>query len=340
MKKPTKKNPLVKQANALTTAAYTLSRVEKRLVYMGLMKIVEGSIKSNELGQYPVEIKHSEYTAIFEDRANNASRDINKASKDLNRREVCFYLPDEDGEDGEKAEDGISWTTKRSHRPRRGTTTMFFNKELVDIITAVDDNYTRFLLTDAGNLTNPHFMRLFESLSQWSKKKTITFRIDWMLERYELPKSYSRMSDFRRRFLHPAVEEINKKTYLDVKAEEIKDPSTKKPSMIKFTYNQSELPLLSDEAKINTLHDDSPELEGFEVDIFPETEFDIERAREVYTELLSGLALDVDDLLSFKGFIPQLMNEGYEIGDEFYKVFKSALDHARNPGIALDIFPD
>lgn len=307
-----KSTVIIRQANALTTAAYSLTRNEKRLVYIALDGIVNRGIEPNEFGQYPVEMNHQEYSHLFNDDSKNVSRDILAASKSLNKKEVTFYFPEEDGEDGERAHDAMSWTTKRSHRPKRGVTTVFFNAELIKIITKVDKNFTKYLMSQAGRLNNPYAMRLYESLRQWSTRQSVTFSISWMIERYELPLSYSRMSDFRRRFLKPSVKEINELTNMKLEYEELPDRSrANRIASIKFIYEI--------EGEEDGRDKSAPEAPG--------EALGYEEAVTTYTEVMDGTRLPtVPELDNLKARLGELLVNGANLDDSFLERFKLAVE--------------
>lgn len=235
-----RKDKVIRQANVLTSAAYSLSKTEKRIVYIALDQISRQSATPNQFGQIEIDIVHSHFAQLFECPIGNASRDIASAAASLNAKEVVFYLPEEDSDD-DRALDAISWTTKRAHRPKKGVTTVHFNSELIDIITNVDKNFTRLLLGDIIKLNSPGAMRLYDSLRQWENRGEVVFNINWMIERYELPIKYrDRMSDFRRRFLHPALKEINENTSMQVTAFEVKGKErANKVHSIKFVIEKS-----------------------------------------------------------------------------------------------------
>ncbi len=247
------KYDIIKQANSLNTAAYSLTRNEKRLVYLAIHSINRGESKQTEFGAYPIKIKHSEYASIFdEEKENNSySREIKSASLSLNKKNIIFYIPSEDSKD-EKALDALSWTVKASHRPKRGETIIHFNAELISIIKSASSNFTRILVSDIKDLERPSAMRLYDSLRQWEQKGEVTFTILNLVDRYLLPEKYlERLSDFRRRFLHPAVKEINEKTELKVKAVEVTKKGERKPYAIIFKINKDKnLP-----TKVNSLED-------------------------------------------------------------------------------------
>ena len=300
---------LLRQANALTTAAYSLSQNEKKLLYAALDSVVNHGLESNELGQYPVSISHREHAEIYGDNPKSVSRYIADASKSLNKKEVIFYIPEEDSED-ERALDALSWTTKRAHRPAKGTTTIFFNAELINIVTQFGQGFTQYLRGEGARLT-PHAHRLYESLRQWSSRQSVTFSIEWMLERYQLPAAYSRMSDFRRRFLKPVVEEINEKTGFTVAYDEIAcDSRSNRIIKIQFNYTYRDKKALTHE---------------------PTTQ---EEAVNTYCDLQERKRLPtMGELANLEAHLKDLVLEGFETGKEFLQAFEEAKKQAKKAEI-------
>lgn len=302
---------IVKLSNALTSAAYSLTKNEKRIVYVGLDRILAGKIQKNDLGQYRVDIPHAEFLAIFGSNSRNASRDILNAAKTLNSKEVVFYKDDEGGyEDGEfiKGEGGISWTNERATSIKRGLTTVYFNARLIKIIEKIDNNFTMLLLSDLSKLENPHTMRLYDTLKQWENNSKVTLGIDWIISRYELPKSYSRMNDFRRRFLKPSVEEITKNTELNVTyVENHMAEGQKKTKSITFFISNKK----NKKASSSHLVDN---MEPYEA------------AKETYQIIMQRKILpsqiDIDNMLKH---IDKLFLDEFELGSEF----KNCLADAR-----------
>lgn len=216
------KQDVLRQSNALTTAAYSLGRNEKRILYIALKHFLDNPVdyKKTEFGHVSVDIETNRYASLFN--SENASKEIAAAANAMKGKEVVFYLPDEDT-DEDKAYDSFTWMVKRSHRPKRGVTTFYFNAELISIITEVKSDFTKFLIGDAGELSSGHSMRLYESIKQWANRRNkVSFAVKWMIDRYCLPKSYERMSDFRRRFLKPSVEDIANKTDIKLRYTEEK----------------------------------------------------------------------------------------------------------------------
>lgn len=214
-----KQAPIKRQSNALSNAAYSLPRNSKRLIYLCLDQLADKTTLkySKEEAGYEVVVKHADYSSVFSEKK-NTSRDIKAAVIALRKNGIIVFNPEFDGEDGEKAFAERNWINGFEHEPKRKQTKLYFHPFVIEKLHLGESQaFTKYALKYMAQLSNANAMRLYETICQWrSVRNQYKFNIKWFLERYRLPVSYSRVADFRNKFLAKAIAEINEHTDITI----------------------------------------------------------------------------------------------------------------------------
>jgi plasmid replication initiation protein len=299
---------VVKQPNAVTSAIYNFSRNQKRVFYVLLQAIANKELNKVK-GVYECKIKHQDYATLFE--TDNASREISAAFESFDKKgganSIILLNPEEDvGDDLGKST--ITIVVKSEHKPKSGYSSFQILEETFDILKSTDNKFTMFLLSYAGKLQNPYAMRLYETICQW--KNTCDSRkiaCAWMRSQYVMPKSYNLSSNFRNKFLVPAVREITEKTNIKLTYEELYEGERKNSvSHIHFKWLDSDRKT----SKQKVL-------------IFETT---LEQAVKTYTDLINNVRLpSVQELENIGNFLLDLGSEGFDLGPEFWTQYKAAM---------------
>lgn len=210
------KNEVVK-TNRLNTVIQNLSLVELRLIQLA---IVDSREKQQGLtADKPLFISAQRYAECFDVESHTAYEVLKSIEKTLFDRRFTFI-------NERQNEVKSRWISQVEYHRGEGGISIIFTPAVVREITRIDGYetaFTKFLLEQTANLNSVYSVRLYELLKQWLEAKKATLELELMRGQLGLGvNEYVRMSDFKKRVLDLAVNEINEKTDLKISYENVK----------------------------------------------------------------------------------------------------------------------
>lgn len=210
------KNEVVK-TNRLNTVIQNLTLVELRLIQLA---IVDSREKQQGLtADKPLFISAKRYAECFDVESHTAYEVLKSIEKTLFDRRFTFI-------NERQNEVKSRWISQVEYHKGEGGISIIFTPAVVREITRIDGYetaFTKFLLEQTANLNSVYSVRLYELLKQWLEAKKATLELELMRGQLGLGvNEYVRMSDFKKRVLDLAVNEINEKTDLKISYENVK----------------------------------------------------------------------------------------------------------------------
>lgn len=203
---------LVVKTNRLNTATQNLSLTEVRIMQLAI-------IDSRETGKgltsdKPLTISASRYAEAFNVTRQTAFEAILSAEKTLFDRRFSFLDADDNMVKSR-------WVQRVKYLYDEASIEVILTYDVVNEITRIDGYdrfFTQYLLEQTANMSSAYSVRLYELLVQWkSAKKTPVFELMQFREQLGVePEEYKLMSDFKKRVLQKAVDEINETSDLKV----------------------------------------------------------------------------------------------------------------------------
>lgn len=213
---------IVVKTNRLNMAIQNLSLAEIRLIQLAI-------IDAREYGKgidtvTSLSIHASRYSEAFNVSRHAAYDAMINAEANLFKRYFTFL----DEADGLPTKS--TWITQVKYDKKNATIKIIFAPAVVNEITRIDgieQFFSQYALEQIADMTSMYSIRLYELLNQWkTAKKTPVFKLDIFRGQLGIETNeYKRMSDFKRRVLDLAVNEINEKSDLKVSYEQEKQGS-------------------------------------------------------------------------------------------------------------------
>lgn len=204
---------LVVKTNKLITALQDLSLVEARLIQLAIIDARETGLGFSK--KSPLVITAERYAKAFDIEKANAYKLLVAAEAKIFNRELWFI------EDG--AEVKTRWLQRTAYRTGTGKIELVFSEDVAENISRIDGTinyFTKYWLKNTSKFQSVYSVRLYELLKQWvsDPKRMPVLKLDVLRKQLGIePDQYLIISNFKRKVLHYALEEIN--TYSDITAE-------------------------------------------------------------------------------------------------------------------------
>jgi len=213
------KNEVVK-THRLNTALQKLSLSEIRLMQLAIIDARETGTGIDTVT--PLPIHASRYAEAFGVTRQTAYEVLLEAETSLFKRYFTFL----DERDGKPVKS--HWVSQAKYLDDEAIIEIMLTPAVVKEITRIDaieakTLFTRFALEQVAPMKSVYSVRLYELLNQWRQAKKVSFDLDIFRGQLGVEETeYKAMSDFKRRVLDLAVNEINGKSDLNVSYEQIK----------------------------------------------------------------------------------------------------------------------
>ena len=222
-------NNRVVKSHRIITALQNLSLTEMRLIQLAIIdaREQEAGLQTNK----PLKIHAKRYAEAFDVQIDTAYKILAEAGKTLRSRYFKFINYREN-------EVETNWVQQVEYVKKEARIEIIFTVAVVDEITRLSSHFTQYDLEFIATLNSIYSVRLYELIVKWlSVKQTDVF--DYEILRGQLGigvNEYQRMTDFKKRVLDLAVNEINEKT--DIKVSYTQEKNGTKIIGFKFKVNK------------------------------------------------------------------------------------------------------
>lgn len=228
---------LVVKSNALNGAGYTINLVAQRVVLLAIIKARNSGtlIKAGGI----LRITAEDYRKYFICDRSTSYSSLKSACESL--YEADFLWTDNDEKNREKFNKS-RFVQRASYVNDGSYIEVMFGSDVIPLITRLSEQYTEYELVQIKDLNSIYALRIFELLMQWSGTHiTPVIKLDDLRARLGIEEEqYKLMSNFKKRILDHAVNEINDNTNITVEYEQKKHGRTIIGFVFKFKTKKTE----------------------------------------------------------------------------------------------------
>lgn len=246
--KPNNEHNIYK-SNRLIESSYQLTTIQNRLIYMAMTRLKRMILdKNTNIGEVEAAIKRAsfdmikidvnEYKKRFNIKSNKVYQDLETVANSLYEEEI--YYVNSDTQDFGRTR----WLTTCEYDKEQKGIKIEFNPKLIRDLLIFRGGYTKMSFDNfVDKLKSKHSFRIYELCKQYLAIGHRDFYIEDL--RFKLRifnEEYSSYSNFKRRVVKKAIDEINKCTDLYLEFIEIeKDRKTKKVEKVRFMIREQKI---------------------------------------------------------------------------------------------------
>ena len=214
------KNGLVVKDNALINASYNLELTEQRLLMLAIINARETG--HGITAESKLEIHASDYANLFNVSVDASYKALKEAVNNLFNRQFSYVA--EYKKTGKTGVVRSRWVSRIFYVDDLAILEITFAPDVVPLITKLEEHFTSYLAKQIAHLTSKYATRLYELLISWRQigKTPIIELQEFRLKLGLLENEYTAMSDFKKRVLNLALQQINEHTDITVKVEQHK----------------------------------------------------------------------------------------------------------------------
>ncbi|MEG1502378.1 MAG: replication initiation protein RepM [Synergistaceae bacterium] len=212
-----RENRLVVKANSLIDASFNLSLVEQRLM---LLAITEARELQNLSPETPIEVRAVTYREQYNVDRSESYKQLAEASKQLFNRQFSYI----DKYKNDAAVSVSRWVNEVTYVTDKGMVVLYLNRNVISMISRLEEQFTKYHLMQISDLSSQYSVRLYELMAKYiNVGNSRKYPIEEIRGLFGIGiNEYKSMSDFKKRVLDLAVNELNEKTDITVKYEQFK----------------------------------------------------------------------------------------------------------------------
>lgn len=217
----------VTQDNQLIEACYSMSLNEKRLLLLGMSK-VDPRVFPSKAEPFKFSISTEEWGSHYPD--DNPWRAMKRAADSLLTRFVTLHPKT-------GVTKKLSWFDSVEYHEGEGRVTVQFGWSIQVRLAGMLEQFTKVDLLSVNKLTSIYSIRIYELINQFISTGIRVMDIDDFRLATNTQGCYLRMAELKRNVLNPAVKEINNKTQVILRVEDVK--KGRKISGFRFIFEKN-----------------------------------------------------------------------------------------------------